>query len=139
MRLMFPRFGICRLLVVGWPTEFSEHDAQSDRRHHHRLRPLLDGGQQPAEFLRRSGSDCPRHRAPKPNISAMVGQLYADKDERRDAGFSIFYMGINLGAFLSPIVVGFLAQHIWFRNSSPPLDLTRIAVGILDLAPLESG
>jgi len=52
----------------------------------------------------------------KPNISAMVGQLYADKDERRDAGFSIFYMGINLGAFLSPIVVGFLAQHIWFRN-----------------------
>src|SRR6267143_4318204 len=52
----------------------------------------------------------------KPNISAMVGQLYPDKDERRDAGFSIFYMGINLGAFLSPIIVGFLAQHIWFRN-----------------------
>ena len=52
----------------------------------------------------------------KPNISAMVGQLYPDKDERRDAGFSIFYMGINLGAFFSPIVVGFLAQHIWFRN-----------------------
>jgi POT family proton-dependent oligopeptide transporter len=52
----------------------------------------------------------------KPNISAMVGQLYADKDERRDAGFSIFYMGINLGAFLSPIIVGFLAQHVWFRN-----------------------
>ncbi len=52
----------------------------------------------------------------KPNISAMVGQLYADKDARRDAGFSIFYMGINLGAFLSPIVVGFLAQHVWFRN-----------------------
>jgi POT family proton-dependent oligopeptide transporter len=52
----------------------------------------------------------------KPNISAMVGQLYSDKDERRDAGFSIFYMGINLGAFLSPIVVGFLAQHLWFKN-----------------------
>ncbi|HEY3038540.1 MAG TPA: peptide MFS transporter [Pyrinomonadaceae bacterium] len=52
----------------------------------------------------------------KPNISAMVGQLYSDKDARRDAGFSIFYMGINLGAFFSPIVVGFLAQHIWFRN-----------------------
>jgi POT family proton-dependent oligopeptide transporter len=52
----------------------------------------------------------------KPNISAMVGQLYGDKDERRDAGFSIFYMGINLGAFFSPLVVGFLAQHIWFRN-----------------------
>src|SRR6266851_5203614 len=46
----------------------------------------------------------------KPNISAMVGQLYSQADKRRDAGFSIFYMGINLGAFLSPIVVGFLAQ-----------------------------
>src|SRR6266567_2438379 len=39
----------------------------------------------------------------KPNISAMVGQLYTEKDQRRDAGFSIFSMGINLGAFLSPI------------------------------------
>jgi POT family proton-dependent oligopeptide transporter len=52
----------------------------------------------------------------KPNISAMVGQLYAEGDQRRDAGFSIFYMGINLGAFLSPIVVGFLAQSAIFRN-----------------------
>lgn len=52
----------------------------------------------------------------KPNISAMVGQLYPEKDQRRDAGFSIFYMGINLGAFLSPIVVGFLAQSSWFRE-----------------------
>jgi POT family proton-dependent oligopeptide transporter len=52
----------------------------------------------------------------KPNISAMVGQLYSEEDKRRDAGFSIFYMGINLGAFLSPIVVGFLAQKPSFRN-----------------------
>jgi proton-dependent oligopeptide transporter, POT family len=52
----------------------------------------------------------------KPNISAMVGQLYSEEDKRRDAGFSIFYMGINLGAFLSPIVVGFLAQGAWFKN-----------------------
>jgi POT family proton-dependent oligopeptide transporter len=52
----------------------------------------------------------------KPNISAMVGQLYSERDQRRDAGFSIFYMGINLGAFLSPIVVGFLAQHPLFRR-----------------------
>jgi POT family proton-dependent oligopeptide transporter len=52
----------------------------------------------------------------KPNISAMVGQLYSEGDKRRDAGFSIFYMGINLGAFLSPIVVGFLAQKQSFRN-----------------------
>jgi POT family proton-dependent oligopeptide transporter len=52
----------------------------------------------------------------KPNISAMVGQLYSEGDKRRDAGFSIFYMGINLGAFLSPIVVGFLAQSETSRN-----------------------
>ena len=52
----------------------------------------------------------------KPNISAMVGQLYSENDKRRDAGFSIFYMGINLGAFLAPIVVGFLAQSSTFRN-----------------------
>ena len=46
----------------------------------------------------------------KPNISTMVGSLYRPTDERRDAGFSIFYMGINLGAFLSPLVTGYLAQ-----------------------------
>ncbi len=46
----------------------------------------------------------------KPNISTMVGGLYSPTDERRDAGFSIFYMGINLGAFLAPLVTGYLAQ-----------------------------
>jgi POT family proton-dependent oligopeptide transporter len=46
----------------------------------------------------------------KPNISAIVGQLYSEKDRRRDSGFSIFYMGINLGAFSAPLVCGFLAQ-----------------------------
>ena len=45
----------------------------------------------------------------KSNISAMVGDLYKEGDERRDAGFSIFYMGINLGAFLAPFVCGTLA------------------------------
>ncbi|PYS21835.1 MAG: MFS transporter [Acidobacteria bacterium] len=52
----------------------------------------------------------------KPNISTMVGQLYAPDDKRRDAGFSIFYMGINLGAFISPFVTGFLAQSDFFRR-----------------------
>ncbi|HJQ27471.1 MAG TPA: peptide MFS transporter [Blastocatellia bacterium] len=51
----------------------------------------------------------------KPNISTMVGSLYSRDDPRRDAGFSIFYMGINLGAFLAPIVCGFLAQNEWFK------------------------
>ncbi len=48
----------------------------------------------------------------KANISSIVGQLYAKDDPRRDAGFSIFYMGINLGAFVSPILCGYLGQKI---------------------------
>ncbi len=46
----------------------------------------------------------------KPNVSTMVGQIYRQGDPRRDAGFTIFYMGINLGAFLGPLVCGYLAQ-----------------------------
>ncbi len=52
----------------------------------------------------------------KPNISAMVGELYGPGDERRDAGFSIFYMGINLGALLAPLVCGYLAQSVAFKE-----------------------
>ncbi len=52
----------------------------------------------------------------KPNISSMVGALYSPKDERRDAGFSLFYMGINLGAFIAPLVCGFLAQTTTFKD-----------------------
>ena len=48
----------------------------------------------------------------KPNVSTMVGDLYAEGDPRRDAGFSIFYMGINLGALLAPLVVGYLGQRV---------------------------
>ncbi len=48
----------------------------------------------------------------KPNISAMVGSLYDQGDARRDAGFSIFYMGINVGAFLGITAAGWLAQKI---------------------------
>jgi len=46
----------------------------------------------------------------KPNISTQVGGLYADGDPRRDRAFTIFYMGINLGAFLSPLICGTLGQ-----------------------------
>jgi len=42
----------------------------------------------------------------KPNVSSMVGDIYDMQDNRRDSGFSIFYMGINLGGFISPIIVG---------------------------------
>lgn len=48
----------------------------------------------------------------KPNVSTIVGSLYEDGDERRDAGFSVFYMGINLGAFFGPFVAGYLAQKV---------------------------
>jgi POT family proton-dependent oligopeptide transporter len=48
----------------------------------------------------------------KPNVSAMVGGLYSERDPRRDAGFSIFYMGINTGAILAPFLCGYLAQRV---------------------------
>ena len=51
----------------------------------------------------------------KPNISVIVGQLYEARDARRDAGFSIFYMGINLGAFLAPLACGYLGQRVNWR------------------------
>lgn len=52
----------------------------------------------------------------KPNISTIVGSLYRPDDERRDAGFSIFYMGINIGAFTAPLITGWLAQSDEFRH-----------------------
>jgi len=48
----------------------------------------------------------------KPCASVMVGQLYADNDPRRDAGFTIFYMGINIGAFAAPFVAGTLGETV---------------------------
>jgi POT family proton-dependent oligopeptide transporter len=51
----------------------------------------------------------------KPNVSAMVGGLYGQNDPRRDAGFSLFYMGINTGAIIAPLVCGYLAQKIFWR------------------------
>jgi POT family proton-dependent oligopeptide transporter len=51
----------------------------------------------------------------KPNISTMVGQLYPAGDRRVDSAFTIFYMGINLGAFFSPLVCGSLAEKVDFK------------------------
>ena len=48
----------------------------------------------------------------KPNISTLVGALYSKNDARRDAGFSIFYMGINVGAMIAPLVCGYLGENI---------------------------
>ena len=48
----------------------------------------------------------------KPNISSLLGKLYKSNDVRRDSGFSIFYVGINLGAFLAPLIVGYVGETI---------------------------
>jgi POT family proton-dependent oligopeptide transporter len=47
----------------------------------------------------------------KPNISAVVGELYAKGDPRRDAGFTLFYMGINIGAFIGPLICSTLGEN----------------------------
>ena len=47
----------------------------------------------------------------KPNISAMVGQLYSEKDTRRESGYAIYYMGINLGAFFGYLITGYLSEN----------------------------
>src|SRR5581483_3909444 len=51
----------------------------------------------------------------KPNVSTIVGQLYPAGDGRRDAGFSIFYMGINLGALISPLICGWVGERVNWR------------------------
>lgn len=55
----------------------------------------------------------------KPNISTMVGSLYEPTDRRKDAAFTIFYMGINLGAFFAPLVCGALGEH--YDSAGKPL------------------
>jgi POT family proton-dependent oligopeptide transporter len=63
----------------------------------------------------------------KPNVSTLVGSLYQQGDARRDAGFSLFYMGINLGALFGPLIAGYLAQkvdwHIGFASAGVGMTL----------------
>ncbi len=66
----------------------------------------------------------------KPNISTMVGQLYGLNDPRRDAGFTIFYMGINAGAFIAPILTGILADQVFGTAVMPAYKFVFIAAGI---------
>ena len=51
----------------------------------------------------------------KPNLSTIVGGLYDEGDPRRDAGFQLFYMSINIGAFASPLVTGWLREHYGYH------------------------
>jgi POT family proton-dependent oligopeptide transporter len=66
----------------------------------------------------------------KPNISTMVGKLYSPTDERRDSGFTIFYMGINLGAMVAPILTGWLASKVFGTDEFPAYKVVFITAGI---------
>ena len=85
----------------------------------------------------------------KPNVSAIVGALYEEGDARRDAGFSIYYMGINLGAFISPLICGTLGQkvswHVGFASAGVGMvfgliqyAMTRHQLGSAGAAPEKS-
>ena len=54
----------------------------------------------------------------KPNISTMVGDLYEPQDKRKDSAFTIFYMGINIGAFIAPLICGPLGNGDWSNPSA---------------------
>jgi POT family proton-dependent oligopeptide transporter len=66
----------------------------------------------------------------KPNISTMVGKLYAVGDGRRDSGFTIFYMGINAGAFIAPILTGWFADRVFGTPEMPAYKVVFITAGI---------
>lgn len=68
----------------------------------------------------------------KPNISTLVGKLYEDGDPKRDSAFSIFYMGINLGAFLAPLIIGILTDNIFAeRNAAGEITMYGYKYGFL--------
>jgi POT family proton-dependent oligopeptide transporter len=83
----------------------------------------------------------------KPNISAMIGKLYAPGDVRRDSGFTIFYMGINLGAFIAPFITaawigatwglkwGFFAAAFGMILSTLFLEVAKRSLGRVGLPP----
>jgi len=66
----------------------------------------------------------------KPIISTLVGRLYPQGDERRDSGFTIFYMGINLGALVAPLITQYLAKKVFGINDMPAYKVVFIASGV---------
>lgn len=66
----------------------------------------------------------------KPNISSLVGQLYAQGDERRDRGFTLFYMGINAGALVAPLLTGWLASTVFGTPMEQNYKVVFYATGI---------
>ena len=65
----------------------------------------------------------------KPNISSIVGDLYEPGDKRLDSAFSIFYMGINLGAVMAPLIVGLLADNVFATTYVDANGVTQITHG----------
>jgi POT family proton-dependent oligopeptide transporter len=66
----------------------------------------------------------------KPNISTMVGKLYSVADPRRDSGFTIFYMGINTGALIAPVLTQILAEKVFGVNGMPSYKVVFMAAGV---------
>jgi proton-dependent oligopeptide transporter, POT family len=66
----------------------------------------------------------------KPIISTMVGKIYVQGDARRDAGFTIFYMGINIGAMIAPIATQYLAQSIFGSDAMPAYKVVFLSAGV---------
>ncbi|MEN5426576.1 peptide MFS transporter [Stenotrophomonas pennii] len=66
----------------------------------------------------------------KPNISTMVGKLYGLNDPRRDSGFTIFYMGINIGAMIAPVLTEYLARKVFGTSAMPSYKVVFIASGV---------
>ena len=66
----------------------------------------------------------------KPNISTMVGKLYTVADPRRDSGFTLFYMGINLGAMIAPVLTGWLASQVFGTDEMPAYKVVFMASGV---------
>ncbi|WP_373992039.1 peptide MFS transporter [Duganella sp. BuS-21] len=66
----------------------------------------------------------------KPNISTMVGKLYSVADPRRDSGFTIFYMGINTGALIAPVLTQILAEKVFGVDGMPSYKVVFMAAGV---------
>ncbi|MDR4191086.1 peptide MFS transporter, partial [Bacillus pseudomycoides] len=67
----------------------------------------------------------------KPNISTLVGDLYEENDPRRDGAFTIFYMGINFGAFFAPLVVGLMSYKYGFLTAAIGMVVGQILFNLL--------
>ncbi|KQQ40359.1 dihydroorotate dehydrogenase [Duganella sp. Leaf126] len=66
----------------------------------------------------------------KPNISTMVGKLYTTADPRRDSGFTIFYMGINAGAMVAPVLTEWLAAKVFGTDGMPAYKVVFMSAGV---------